>query len=214
MGGLLILTSALVPTLLWADLTNPYIWIAVLATVGVRRRRLPGRLPEDHPPSHHGLLPRYKMGGLVLVGARRRASRCCCSRGESAALQHAAHLPVLQGPDPGSGRRSTSSFAVIVIIGATNAVNLTDGLDGLAISTFAVAAATYHGARLRHRPRRARRLSRSGSIRAGRRADDLLRRAGRREPRVPLVQLVSRRDLHGRRRLARRSAARSAPWPS
>ena len=34
MGGLLILTAALVPTLLWADLTNPYIWIAVLATLG------------------------------------------------------------------------------------------------------------------------------------------------------------------------------------
>ena len=32
MGGLLILTSALVPTLLWADLSNPYVWIAVLAT--------------------------------------------------------------------------------------------------------------------------------------------------------------------------------------
>src|SRR4026207_1203972 len=34
MGGLLILSSALIPTLLWADLMNPYIWIAVLATAG------------------------------------------------------------------------------------------------------------------------------------------------------------------------------------
>src|SRR5688572_30013986 len=34
MGGLLILSSALVPTLIWADLSNPYIWIAVLATAG------------------------------------------------------------------------------------------------------------------------------------------------------------------------------------
>src|SRR5918998_2069134 len=34
MGGLLILTASIVPTLLWADLTNPYIWIAVLSTVG------------------------------------------------------------------------------------------------------------------------------------------------------------------------------------
>ena len=47
MGGLLILTRRSMPTLLWADLTNPYVWIAVLATVGVRRRRLPRRLPED-----------------------------------------------------------------------------------------------------------------------------------------------------------------------
>ena len=34
MGGILILTSALVPTLLWADLKNPFIWIAILATAG------------------------------------------------------------------------------------------------------------------------------------------------------------------------------------
>ena len=34
MGGLLILTAALVPTLLWADLTNVYVWIAVLTTAG------------------------------------------------------------------------------------------------------------------------------------------------------------------------------------
>src|SRR5918993_1403116 len=48
MGGFLILTSILVPTLLWADLTNAYVKI-------VRR-------------SHHGLLPRYKMGWQIVVG--------------------------------------------------------------------------------------------------------------------------------------------------
>ena len=47
MGGLLILTASLVPTLLWAKLTNPYVWIAVLTTAGIRRHRLPRRLPED-----------------------------------------------------------------------------------------------------------------------------------------------------------------------
>ncbi len=48
MGGLLILAAALVPTLLWADLTNVYVWIAVIDDGGVRRHRLPRRLPEDH----------------------------------------------------------------------------------------------------------------------------------------------------------------------
>ena len=47
-------------------------------------------------------------------------------------------------------------FTVLVLVGASNAVNLTDGLDGLAISTFAVVAAALHGAGLRHRPSRAR----------------------------------------------------------
>ena len=48
MGGLLILAAALVPTLLWADLTNVYVWIAVLGDRVVRRDRIPRRLPEDH----------------------------------------------------------------------------------------------------------------------------------------------------------------------
>ena len=50
MGGLLILTAALVPTLLWADLTNVYVWIAVLATTAFGGDRLCRRLPEDRPP--------------------------------------------------------------------------------------------------------------------------------------------------------------------
>src|SRR5687768_15747006 len=67
MGGLLILTSALTPTLLWADPTNPYVWIAVLATAGFG---LVGFL-DDYLKivrrSHHGLIPRYKLGGQFLV---------------------------------------------------------------------------------------------------------------------------------------------------
>ena len=47
MGGLLILSCALVPTLLWANLTNAYIWIAVDRDPGLRRGRLCRRLPED-----------------------------------------------------------------------------------------------------------------------------------------------------------------------
>ena len=50
MGGLLILTAALVPTLLWADLTNAYVWIAVLTTAGFGGDRFRRRLPEDRAP--------------------------------------------------------------------------------------------------------------------------------------------------------------------
>ena len=49
MGGLLILTASLVPTLLWADLRNVYIWIAVLSTAGIRCDRIHRRLSEDRP---------------------------------------------------------------------------------------------------------------------------------------------------------------------
>ena len=104
-------------------------------------------------------------------------------------------------------------FAAFVCVAWTNAVNLTDGLDGLAISVFGVAAAaltalTYVSGhrvfaeylQLSERCRR--------SIGG---ADDLLRRAGRREPRVPLVQLVSRPTSSWATSARSPSAARSAP---
>ena len=68
MGGLLILTAALVPTLLWADLSNPYIWVAVGATTLCGAVGFLDDYLKITRRSHHGLLPRYKMGGLVLVG--------------------------------------------------------------------------------------------------------------------------------------------------
>ena len=91
-----------------------------------------------------------------------------------------------------------------MLVGATNAVNLTDGLDGLAISVFAVAAAAFTAlAYVSTHVVFADYLQLVKLQPGGGRADDLLRRAGRREPRVPLVELLSRRHLHGRRRIAR-----------
>src|ERR1700754_2721938 len=68
MGGLLILTSAVVPTLLWADLSNPYIWIAVLATTGFGAVGFLGYNHRITRRSHHGLIPRYMMAGQITVG--------------------------------------------------------------------------------------------------------------------------------------------------
>src|SRR5205814_5883231 len=68
MGGLLILTAALVPTLLWADLTNVYVWIAVLTTTGFGAIGFADDYLKIVRRDHHGLLPRYKMGYQVLAG--------------------------------------------------------------------------------------------------------------------------------------------------
>ena len=142
MGGLLILGSALIPTLLWADLANPYVWIAVLATAGFGAVGFTDDYLKITRRSHHGLIPRYKMGGQILVAL-------CVGL---AVLMLASDMPPLYStrlifpffknliPDLGW---FYVVFAIIVLVGATNAVNLTDGLDGLAISTFAVAAAAY-----------------------------------------------------------------------
>ena len=140
MGGLLILTASLVPTLLWADLTNVYIWIAVLSTFGFGAVGFADDYLKITRRDHHGLIPRYKMGGQILVAL-----------GVGLSLMALAHynlystrliFPFFKWLIPDLGWLYVP-FAVLVLVGVTNAVNLTDGLDGLAISTFAIAAAAY-----------------------------------------------------------------------
>jgi len=140
MGGLLILTAALVPTLLWAKLTNPYVWIAVLTTAGFGGIGFLDDYLKIVRHSHHGLLPRYKLGlqalvagvvGIVLLW-----------------LQHEGLyntrlvFPFFKRliPDLGWGYLP---LTMLILVWESNAVNLTDGLDGLAISVFAIAAAAY-----------------------------------------------------------------------
>src|SRR5262245_7018764 len=68
MGGLLILASALIPTLLWANLTNPNIWIAVIATTAFGGVGFVDDYLKIVRRSHHGLWPRYKMLWQIVIG--------------------------------------------------------------------------------------------------------------------------------------------------
>jgi phospho-N-acetylmuramoyl-pentapeptide-transferase len=140
MGGLLILSSALVPTLLWADLTNVYVWIAVVSTAAFGAVGFIDDYLKIVRRSHHGLRPRYKRGWQIVIAV---------GVGLSLMALHAADLystrlifPFFKRLIPDLGWMYVP-FAVLVLVGATNAVNLTDGLDGLAISVFAVAAAAF-----------------------------------------------------------------------
>jgi phospho-N-acetylmuramoyl-pentapeptide-transferase len=142
MGGLLILTAALVPTLLWADLSNPYIWVAVGATALCGGVGFLDDYLKITRRSHHGLLPRYKMGALVLVGLAVGATVLILAEQNPPLYSTRLIFPFFKDLIPDLGWVYVL-FAVVVIIGATNAVNFTDGLDGLAISTFAVSAAAY-----------------------------------------------------------------------
>jgi len=144
--------------------------------------------------SHHGLIPRYKMGGQVVVALAVGVAVLLPVATESAALQHAAHLPVLQEPDPRSRlvvRRLHGARAR----GASNAVNLTDGLDVSPQHVRGIRGGV-HRARLRHGTCRAGAVPAARALCARGRADRLLRGAGRREPRLPLVQLLSA-TFHG-----------------
>ena len=140
MGGLLILTAALVPTLLWADLTNVYVWIAVLTTAGYGAIGFADDYLKIVRRSHHGLLPRYKMGLQILIGLAVGIVLLILQR--EGLYNTRLVFPFFKRliPDLGYGYLA---FAVFVLVAESNAVNLTDGLDGLAISVFAIAASAY-----------------------------------------------------------------------
>jgi phospho-N-acetylmuramoyl-pentapeptide-transferase len=142
MGGLLILTSALVPTLLWADLSNPYVWIAVLATAAFGGVGFTDDYLKIVRRSHHGLLPRYKMGGQIVVALAVGVAVLFLSQQNPPLYNTRLIFPFFKNLIPDLGWFYVA-FSVLVLVGASNAVNLTDGLDGLAISTFAVSAAAF-----------------------------------------------------------------------
>ena len=142
MGGLLILTAALVPTLLWADLTNPFIWIAVLATAAFGAIGFADDYLKIVRRSHHGLLPRYKLVWQFVVGLGVGAGADGAGDARTALYNTRLIFPFFKRLIPDLGWVYVP-FAALVLVGSTNAVNLTDGLDGLAISVFAVAAAAF-----------------------------------------------------------------------
>ena len=142
MGGLLILTSVLVPTLLWADLTNPFIWIAVLATAGFGAIGFADDYLKVVRRSHHGLAPRYKMLWLTVIALAVGVSLVILANQDPPLYSTRLIFPFFKRFIPDLGWWYVP-FAWLVLVGATNAVNLTDGLDGLAISVFVVAAAAF-----------------------------------------------------------------------
>jgi phospho-N-acetylmuramoyl-pentapeptide-transferase len=140
MGGLLILTAALVPTLLWADLTNPYVWIAVLTTAAFGAVGFADDYLKIVRRSHHGLWPRYKMLYQVLIASVVGVTLLVLQN--HGAYNTRLVFPFFKRLIPDLGVFYLP-FAVFVLVAESNAVNLTDGLDGLAISIFAISAAAY-----------------------------------------------------------------------
>jgi phospho-N-acetylmuramoyl-pentapeptide-transferase len=140
MGGLLILTAALVPTLLWADLTNLYVWVAVMTTAGFGAIGFVDDYLKIVRRSHHGLLPRYKMGCQILIGVA--VGIVLLTLAQHNLYSTRLIFPFFKNLIPEIGWGYVL-FAAFVLVAVSNAVNLTDGLDGLAISTFAIAAGAY-----------------------------------------------------------------------
>ena len=142
MGGLLIVAAVLIPTLLWADLANPYIWIATLATAAFGAIGFVDDYLKITRHSHHGLFARYKFSAQIVVAVAVGLSLMWLASQDTPLYHTRLLFPFRKDWVPDIGWWYVP-FAALVLVAASNTVNLTDGLDGLAISTFAVSAAAY-----------------------------------------------------------------------
>ena len=140
MGGLLILFATLVPTLLWADLRNVYVWLVVLVTTAYGGIGFADDYLKVRNRRNLGLTARTKFLLQAVAGI-----------GFGMAL---LFLPAESGFNPTLTfpfiKRLVLNlgyfyipFVAFVLVGVSNGVNLTDGLDGLAIGATTIAAATY-----------------------------------------------------------------------
>jgi phospho-N-acetylmuramoyl-pentapeptide-transferase len=137
MGGALILLAIILPTLLWADLSNLYIWITLLVTAGYGMIGFVDDYLKVVRKNSDGISARQKMFWQILIAA---AAAVLLYR--SGSFETHLSLPFFKNATPDLGVFYIP-FAVLVMVGASNAVNLTDGLDGLAIGPMIIAAATF-----------------------------------------------------------------------
>jgi phospho-N-acetylmuramoyl-pentapeptide-transferase len=138
MGGLMFLISACLTTILWADVTNPYVWVVLLVTIGYGAIGFGDDFLKLTKRNTKGLPGRFKLLAQFVIGAV------------------AAAIVIWVAPEPLSTSLAVPffkevliplgwvflPFATLVMMGSSNAVNLTDGLDGLAIVPVMMAAAS------------------------------------------------------------------------
>jgi len=137
MGGLLILTSLLVSVLLWSDLRDRFVWTVVGVTAGFGLLGFIDDYRKVRQGSSAGISARAKLLGQTLL-ALTVALVIYNDPGFDAELS----VPFFKNFTPHLGWLYVP-VATFVIVGASNAVNLTDGLDGLAIGPVMVAAGTF-----------------------------------------------------------------------
>ncbi len=142
MGGILILLATIVPTLLWANLTNKYILICLLSTAWLGLMGFIDdylRVVKRQPT---GLVGRYKIAGQALLGLV--VGTILVAFPDDPSIATKITVPFFKNVFPELGIFYIP-FVILVITGSSNAVNLADGLDGLAIGMVAFAAAAFAG---------------------------------------------------------------------
>ena len=137
MGGTLIVLSLVLSTVLVGDITNVYVLVALAVTVGFAAIGFVDDILKVRRKSSRGLgmwsklLPQMAVAGAAAVVLLMQPD-----------FSSTVAVPFFKNVQPDFGIWYVP-FAVLVVVGTSNAVNLTDGLDGLAIGPVMTAAATY-----------------------------------------------------------------------
>ena len=139
MGGFLILLAVTISTLLWADLTNPYVWVTLLVTVGFGLVGFFDDYQKLTRKSSRGLPSRTKFLAQVVLSAAATTAVVYITR---VPLGTSLAVPFFKSVLPDLGWFFLP-LGMFVITGASNAVNLTDGLDGLAIVPAMIVASCF-----------------------------------------------------------------------
>ena len=135
MGGLIILIAVMVSVLLWARFDNIYIWVLSIVTLGMGAIGFIDDFQKVNGKKN-GLKAITKIVCQVIVAS------AAILLLYSAGIETTLSIPFLKDVRIEMGLLYVP-FAICVIVGTSNAVNLTDGLDGLAIGPMTIAAATY-----------------------------------------------------------------------
>jgi phospho-N-acetylmuramoyl-pentapeptide-transferase len=141
MGGILIVVAIVIPTILWADIFNPYIWIILFVTFANAAIGFVDDYRKLAKKQNLGLTAKEKFSAQIVVAAL---------AGLAIAYLPSIHnnystvltVPFIKNFKPDLGPLYIP-FIIVIIVGASNAVNLTDGLDGLAIGSTLIASVTY-----------------------------------------------------------------------
>ncbi len=139
MGGLMMLFAVTVSTILWADITSHYVWIALLVTLSYGAIGFADDYLKVSKKNVKGLAGRIK---IVLQFAIAAVAALWITMVTPESMNHHLALPFVKSLLLNLGAFYVP-FAMVVIVGASNAVNLTDGLDGLAIVPIMIAAACF-----------------------------------------------------------------------
>ncbi|MEM6640329.1 MAG: phospho-N-acetylmuramoyl-pentapeptide-transferase [Pseudomonadota bacterium] len=130
MGGALILVAIAISTLLWANLENRFVWVVLLTTLGFGLIGFVDDYRKLVLKNSKGLSARAKMVTQTAVALT--AALVLFFTAREPAIEHALLLPFFKNVMVPMGGLYVA-FATFVVVGTSNAVNLTDGLDGLAI---------------------------------------------------------------------------------